>query len=548
MSGGDGILEHVFDERTPGDLLRDIEESLREESMVVARRMSAVAGLLWHRTAEAEGVDDDDPSYALITGFARTCAEVSAAMTLPPMSASRLVSHAEALSTRLPEVARLLAEGRTDWRTVELIITRTELVSDDLIAQLDHSMAERIIHWQHWSRRRIINAVDAAVRAIDSDAAKERRVTADNARHVSIVAEPNGTARIRGSLSAPAAALVDKRLSEMARSVCAGDSRTTDQRRADALVALSDGRELACNCGASDCPTRVTAEPAAAGGARFVINVIASQETVDGRSEQPGYLEGYGVIDAEQVRQLAESATFRLLTAPTTPDAETLRYQPSAAVERWIRCRDLTCRFPGCDRPAWTADIDHTLPFNHTRPSAGGLTVPGNLKCYCRQHHRLKTFHGGPHGWRDEQLPDGTVVLTSPTGRVYRNTPAGAELFPQMRPACVEPQPRKHSRHRERSARVALARSRIHATRHQNEQTRRNNRARSDEIDVRKWRNNMRRTLLVFKGGDASTSPWCSWVNDPLEDEHISADWLPPLPPAPTPDGRASTPDDVPPF
>jgi hypothetical protein len=68
------------------------------------------------------------------------------------------------------------------------------------------------------------------------------------------------------------------------------------------------------------------------------------------------------------------------------------------------------------------------------------------------------------------------------------------------------------------------------------------NRARRQEIDVRKWRNNMRRTLVTLKGGKPSTSPWCGWVNEPLEDEHITADWVsqPPAPPNPG--------DDVPPF
>jgi hypothetical protein len=60
-----------------------------------------------------------------------------------------------------------------------------------------------------------------------------------------------------------------------------------------------------------------------------------------------------------------------------------------------------------------------------------------------------------------EQPPDGTLVLTSPTGRVYRNTPAGAELFPQLRPACAEPTPRKRSGRREKAARTALARNNI---------------------------------------------------------------------------------------
>ncbi len=116
-----------------------------------------------HRVAEAEDCDPD-PGYALVTGFARTTAEVSAAMNMSAMGASRLVSHAEDLDGRLPNVAALLAEGSTDWRTVQVIITRTELVGCELIAQLDESLAARIGGWRCWSRRRIINAVDAAVR------------------------------------------------------------------------------------------------------------------------------------------------------------------------------------------------------------------------------------------------------------------------------------------------------------------------------------------------------------------------------------------------
>jgi hypothetical protein len=529
----------MFGDASPDILVGEIEDCQRSESALIARRMSAIAALLWHRTGEAEDAPSADPGYALITGFARTSAEVSAAMNMSPMAASQMVGHAEALDTRLPKVARLLADGRVDWRTVHLIITRTDLVDGALMPQLDRSMAERIVSWQCWSRRRIINAVDAAVRVIDPQAAKERRVTADNARHVSFFAQPNGMAQLRGALPAPAASIIDKRLSELATSVCRHDTRTLPQRRADALLALGEGRTLTCDCERADCPSRLIDEPPAP--PRFVINVIASQETVAGCSEQPGYLEGYGVIDAEQVRQLAESATLRLLSEPAVNDAEALRYQPSAALERWIRCRDLTCCFPGCDRPAWTADIDHTLPFNHARPSAGGLTVPGNNKCYCRHHHRLKTFHGGPVGWQDEQLPDGTIVLTSPTGRVYRNTPAGTALFPQLRPACAEPVPRKRNRHREKSARTALARNKLNAQRAPNADTRQVNRGRRQEVDDRKWRNGMRKTLHVLKGGK-SVSPWCTWVNDPPEDEHITADWRPPPRPPSTPD------DDKPPF
>ena len=512
-------------------LVGEIEASVVQESALMARRCAVIAALLVLRTGEAEEVDPD-PTYSMITGFARTTAEVSAAMNMSPRGAQHLVAQAEALDTRLPKVAALLADGQTDWRTVQLIIARTELVCDDaLMAQLDASLAARIESWQCWSRKRIINAIDAAVRTIDPDAAKERRVRAADDRHISVTPLPDGMAEVRGTLPATAAAAFDKRLSDMATSVCAKDSRTIAQRRADAATALGEGRNLTCDCGQPDCPARAKDAEPAAGGVQTVINVIATEATVTGESDQPGYLEGYGVIDAEQVRELADTATIRPVECPDVTQEDALRYQPSAALERWIRCRDLTCRFPGCDRKAAICDLDHTQPFNHADPASGGWTVAWDLACYCREHHRLKTFHDGPGGWRDEQLPDGTIVWTSPTGRQYRTTPAGYDLFPQLREACRAPTPRKRSRSKEQAKRIARARKTLREQRPVNAETRRINRARRQEVEMRKWRNHMRKMLILFKGGEPSTSPWCTWVNDPFEPEELPPNWEPPPPP-----------------
>jgi hypothetical protein len=98
-------------------------------------------------------------------------------------------------------------------------------------------------------------------------------------------------------------------------------------------------------------------------------------------------------------------------------------YRPSAALERFIRCRDMTCRFPGCDRPAEFCDVDHTVPFPF------GLTHASNLKCLCRKHHLLKTFWTG---WSDEQRSDGTIVWTAPTGQTYTTRPGSSLLFPSL--------------------------------------------------------------------------------------------------------------------
>ena len=515
----------------PSRLVAVVESSYRLESILVARRLAAVAALLRHRVAAEQA--EPEHGYAVIDGYEQTTAEVAAVMNLSPTAASYLVSHAEALDTRFPRVAALLAEGRTDWRTVRLIITRTDLVTDEeLIAKLDESLAARIGAWQGWSKQRIVNAVDAAVKVADPEAARERRTRAEDDRYIGITAKDNGMAEVYGTVAATAATAFDRRLSQLATRVCPADPRTLDQRRADALAALTEGRQLGCGCGQPDCPRRVDVARADRdpGGAQVVINVVASEQTLNGHSDQPGYLEGYGVIDAEQVCELAASALLQLAD-PATSAAEALRYQPSAALERAIRCRDLTCRFPGCHRRATHCDIDHTVPFNHANPEAGGLTVAWNLKCLCRHHHRLKTFGG----WRDKQLADGTVIWTSPTGRTYRTSPAGADLFPPPRtPACAAPTLRRRARAKQRSARIARARKHNRKQRAVNEARRWLEQARSREIAHRKFRNHMRDMLFLFKGAP-STSPFCTWVNDPREPEELPPDWQPP-PLKPLPD------------
>ncbi len=536
-----GIIECMFDSLRglePAALVAVVESTHRQESMLVAQRLAAVASLLRNRMAAAER-REGEPGYSSIDGFDQTTAEVAAAMNLSPMAASYLVSDAETLDKRLPKVAALLAEGRTDWRTVRLLISRTDLVTDDeLIGKVDQSLAARIGNWHGWSRQRIVNAVDAAVRTVDPDAARERRVAAEDDRHIGISALGNGMAELYGRVAAAAATAFDRRLSQLAKQVCPADPRTLDQRRADALAALTQGRTLACSCGRADCPTRASdgATERDTGGARVVINVVASDQTVHGDGSAPGYLEGYGVIDAEQVRKLVATAALHVID-PFTSSLDALRYQPSASLERAVRCRDLTCRFPGCSRPAVVCDLDHTVPFNHQDPSTGGLTVYENLKCLCKQHHLLKTFGG----WRDTQLDDGTVIWTSPTGRTYRTSPAGADLFPQPRgPACAAPAPNRRSRSKQRSARITQARRHNREQRPINEARRRLEQARKQEIEARKFRNHMRDSLFAFKG-TPSTSPFCRWVNDPREPEELPPDWKPD---DPVPD---SLPDD-PPF
>lgn len=494
----------------------------------MARKLAAIAELLGRRIEQE--LAGEQNGAAMISGFNRAAAEVSAAMNMTTAAARVLVGHAEALAVRLPAVAAQLAGGAIDWRATELICARTELVSDEVIGAVDAALAEQIGSWRCWSRDKLITTIDAVVTAMDAAAAKERRTAAYDQRRVDVRPDLDGMARVRASLSRADGAVLDRRLAAMAASVCPRDPRTLRQRRADALTALGHGRlELACACTEPDCPVR---DQAPAPVVPVVLNIVATADTVTGRSDQPGFLAGHGVIDAELVRELARDATRHLVQLPHVSVEQAHRYRPTAALARYIRNRDLTCRFPGCTVPAARCDIDHTEPFNHADPAAGGLTVAGNLGCYCRTHHLLKTFDSG---WRDRQLADGAIVWTAPNGHTYTTTPAGAALFPDLT-----------GRHRTPDADVvAKWRDTMCTTRHANAVNRHRNRAAREEIRVRCWRNQFRRFRELFHGEPTSvkpsTSPFARFVNDPIEPEELPPNWQPPPQPA-------SAPDETPPF
>lgn len=48
-----------------------------------------------------------------------------------------------------------------------------------------------------------------------------------------------------------------------------------------------------------------------------------------------------------------------------------LVYAPSQALADFVRCRDLTCRWPASDQPAIDCDLDHTI----SAYSASRMTV-----------------------------------------------------------------------------------------------------------------------------------------------------------------------------
>jgi hypothetical protein len=142
--------------------------------------------------------------------------------------------------------------------------------------------------------------------------------------------------------------------------------------------------------------------------------------TPTGRRRRPSFHQhphpvGDSVSGEDSFSGLGRSRVeLRVTDEPPAGDPD--RYTPSAAVDRSVRWRDRVCQFPGCNRPAEFADLDHRVAF-----AAGGRTTADNLHCLCRHHHRLK--HEG--NWSIQRSADNTYTWISPTGRRYRQyTPA----------------------------------------------------------------------------------------------------------------------------
>lgn len=439
----------MFDKTEPGALaavgdaavVDAVEGWARGENAAAARRLEAIGELVARRCPAGEADPDvvDERARWACDPWDATAAEVGAALGISARRASSQMYLAQSLRERLPRVNALFLSGRIGARLVATISWRTHcVVGATEMAAIDAEIAGAAQSWGPLSDRRVEALIDMAVDAHDPQA---RVWFLESARGMDVQFgkpdDDSGTRSVWGRLFATHAELIERRITAIARAVCNGDPRPIGQRRAEALGAVFAGADrIACQCGASDCRN-----PAESLQESVVIHVVADQAAVD-QARAGGSLDQHehgspcaptplrralmtngGAIPNPLLEQLIrEGARIVPLTAPC--EKAEARYRPSTALQRFIRCRDLTCRFPGCDAPTEVCDIDHAIAYPL------GPTHPSNLRCLCRKHHLLRTFWVGRYGWRDRQLPDGTIVWTAPTGHTYITRPGALLYFP----------------------------------------------------------------------------------------------------------------------
>jgi hypothetical protein len=168
-----------------------------------------------------------------------------------------------------------------------------------------------------------------------------------------------------------------------------GDSRTTTQRRADALGDLGwsflEGNESPV-----------------VGGERPHINVHVDIPALEGRGGGLHETEDGFVVDPESISQLAcDASVSRIVFGP---DSEVLdvgrktRVIP-AGLRRGVVARDRHCVGRHCRHSARWCDVHHIVAW-----ADGGETVIDNLCLLCRYHHTQ--LHLGLLSLDDLDIPD----------------------------------------------------------------------------------------------------------------------------------------------
>lgn len=374
--------------------------------------------------------------------------EIAAACRTSDRTVQREIDEALTLVESFPTTVTAWAAGALSRRHVRVIADIGVELPREVRGEYDGFAAAL---GEQLSPGRLKNRLTVAAQRLHPTTLTERHRAGRDQRAVRVIARENGMSDLIATLPTVLAEAVVDRLTQQAQVIldasptAAGtpsDARTMDHVRADILA------DLLLTSDPTIDPTRAEDGPGTLGKIRARVQVVVPALTMlrPGRENRlPAELVGHGPIDADTARTLAEATSVpwdRVITHPITGavlHADT--YSRPRAIDRYVRARDRHCRWPGCTAPAIRCEIDHSVDW-----ALGGSTDVRNLCCLCQRHHTQKQFTR----WSVRQLDAGVLEWTSPTGRVYIDTPgayptaeefAGAPPGVRFQPDDASPPP-----------------------------------------------------------------------------------------------------------
>ncbi|MDY7106373.1 MAG: DUF222 domain-containing protein [Actinomycetota bacterium] len=242
-------------------------------------------------------------------------------------------------------------------------------------------------------------------RSYAEDALDAKRNETDTRREVSFSITANGRGELRGSFDPATAELIKTGLERFeVKNNPNEPARTAKQRRADALrdiftYAVENGDDTS----------------GTAGRHRPHVTIMVNANDGDAWN-----LNGEPLSGPIVTSWLCDSLVNRLVMDADGVPLDYGRSERTAPTALWkaVATRDGGCRFPGCDRPPRWCQAHHLKHWTE-----GGCTDLDNLALLCTHHHHL--VH--EKGWVAKLLPDLTLEVTGPDGRVHSSRPRGIE-------------------------------------------------------------------------------------------------------------------------
>lgn len=360
-------------------------------------------------------------------------AEISCARRVPQQTVAGEIDVA-VMMTELPATMESLWDGTISDRHAQVIAATCMSVPAGGRAELE---AELLPIAKTSTAAQLRRKARAARERMHPQPIAERTREAVARRRVELEAVEDGMGWVHHYMPIVSAVGIYETVTQVASGMRSpSETRTMDQLRSDVLTELIDEGVDAFVSARADAQNDSSDQPGQpdqpngsrsakgvqtrrVGALRPSVFMTIPAFTAMGLSDEPANLEGYGPIDPVTARRLVANAPgfYRVLTDPVTGtvlDVERKQYRPPAALRRWLRLRDVTCRFPFCGNHASHADIDHTVSW-----AQYGKTTSSNLAHFCRRDHVVK--HGT--SWQVDQDPGGVLHWTSPSGRCYTTVP-----------------------------------------------------------------------------------------------------------------------------
>jgi hypothetical protein len=283
--------------------------------------------------------------------------------------ARRLVANAR-LAILAPRVLRSWSDTTLSVDQAQRLLTAADADPEEF-EKMEQTLVEVAADLSVANIQRV---VDYWYQAVSDSGGREKATFQEARRGVSLSQTLDGTFRLDGWLTTTAGETLKTALDALMPPPQPGETRTTMQRRHDALEELA-GDYLDHG------------ETPMVGGEKPHLSVICDLDALTGVAGGAHETESGTVLTVNQIRQLAcDSSVSRIVLGPESEVLDVGRKTRviPAALRRALVIRDRHCTWKGCDRDARWCDAHHIVHW-----ADGGETCLGNLRLLCRFHHTL---------------------------------------------------------------------------------------------------------------------------------------------------------------